>query len=283
MTSVAVVLVTHNSSRWMQLTAQSIVDQMRPANRIVVVDDGSTDDTIVIARDILGGALQVLSAEPESTSRISRIASNFQQGVRACRDTDVVVLGDHDDVWHADRIAHQVTLLEANPAITMIASDGRLVDDEGRSIGGTLRSIFPVSQDFNELSPGDQMRTTLRYSVATGGASAVRPASFADLDIPPGWLHDRWWSLVATARETMFVDPAVVIDYRVTAEQEVGLDRGTQASSGAARVTRAAATDGAGALRKLRDVQTRLLPMSTEATRIELRTSRLVRNLLQRA
>jgi glycosyltransferase involved in cell wall biosynthesis len=280
MTRTAAVVVTHNSQRWIEATLRTVIEQTTPADAIVIIDDASVDDTVAIVRRLLGGEADVRSAESTDPVRVTRIAQNFEQGVRACADFELVVLGDHDDLWHADRIAHQASLLEQQPAMAMVASDGRLVDIEGRAVGGTLRSVFPVAEGFNSMPPPDQMRETLRHSIATGGASALRPALFADLTVPPGWLHDRWWSLVATAMEAMLVDESVVIDYRISDEQEVGLQRGSQESAGVARLSQLKASNGAGPLRKFRDVSTHLTRVSTPATRTELSTRRLVRNLL---
>ena len=280
MTSTAAVVVTHNSQRWIEATLRTVIEQTTPAEAVVIIDDASVDDTVAIVRRLLGGEADVRPAESTDPVRVTRIAQNFEQGVRACADFELVVLGDHDDLWHADRIAHQVRLLEQQPAMAMVASDGRLVDVEGRAVGGTLRSVFPVAEGFNSMPPSEQMRETLRHSIATGGASALRPALFADLTVPPGWLHDRWWSLVATAMEAMLVDESVVIDYRISDEQEVGLERGSQGSAGVARLSQLKASDGAGPLRKFRDVSTHLTRFSTPATRTELSTRRLVRNLL---
>jgi len=282
MTTAGVVLVTRDSERWIDQTLISILGQTQSPDEIVVIDDGSTDRTREIVLAALGSAGRVEESTTTDESRITRIAANFAQGLRLLQHCDVVVLGDHDDVWYPERIAWQVGQLEAHPSASMLASDGRLVDGDGEPIGGTLRSVFPVPGDFNELDPGRRMQVTLRHSIATGGASAMRPAAFADVEIPEGWLHDRWWSMVATAREAMRVDDHVVIDYRVTADQEVGLDRGTQDAAGAARVSRAVSSGGAGAYRKLRDVQTRLFPLATTETRRELRTHRLLRTLVER-
>ena len=122
------------------------------------------------------------------------------RGLTAVRDCDVAVLGDHDDVWHPDRVAHQAALLEEHPDVSLRGL-GRPTRRCGRAVpwGARCASTFRVPDDFNDMSPADRMRFVLRKSVATGGASAVRPAAFADVEIPEGWLHDRWWSLVAAA------------------------------------------------------------------------------------
>ncbi len=279
MSRVAALLVTHDSRRWIEATLAAVRDQSRPPERIVIVDDGSTDGTPAIIADLVGQHATVLPSTAGRLDRISRIAHNFQQGLRACADVDVVVLGDHDDVWLPTRVAHQVAVLERSSKASMVASDGRIVDEDGLPTGGRLRDAFPVPAGFDTLPADARMRIALRHMIATGGASAVRPAAFTGLGIPPGWLHDRWWSLVATSREAMLVDDTVVIDYRVSAHQEVGLDPGNLHRSPLSRVGVALGSVGP-SLAKLRDIRRDLAPLATTATRPELSGLRLVRNLL---
>ena len=106
----------------------------------------------------------------------------------------------------------------------------------------------------------------------------MRPAAFVDVAIPAGWLHDRWWSLVATAREEMRLDDTTVIDYRISPGQEVGLDRGHQARSPLDRLRAGAGQLGTTAGR-IRDLQ-QLARVATRETAPELRGARLLRNLV---
>jgi hypothetical protein len=163
--------------------------------------------------------------------------------------------------------------------VTLLASDGRLVDEAGEPLGGTLRDAFPVPAGFNELAAGERMRIVLRRSVATGGASAVRPAEFAFVTIPDGWLHDRWWSLVAMAREGLWVDTEPVIDYRVSADQVVGLDMGNQDRPTLGRMM-AAAGGLRSTMSRLEDIREWLPGFATDATRPALTGPRLLRNLM---
>lgn len=277
MTRVAAVLVTSNSSRWLEPTLASVLAQERQPDDIVIIDDRSTDDTRAIIDRVAGSRARVVPALSTVPDLSTRIAANFRQGLQEVRDCDVAVLGDHDDVWHSDRIAHQVELMEVWSDVDLLASNGRLVDMFGNVVPGTLRSAFPVHGDFNELSPQEQMRVVIRRSVATGGASALRPRVFADATIPPGWLHDRWWSLVSAARQTLRLDDEPVIDYRVSPGQEVGLDRGHQAQSPMARLRSGVGSLGTTAGR-IRDLQL-LSGSATPQTSRELRMPRLLRNL----
>jgi glycosyltransferase involved in cell wall biosynthesis len=277
-TVVAALLVTKDSRRWIEETAVSITRQTRPPDLVTVVDDFSADGTVETLRELLGDGVAVVTSTAVGDDRVTRIAHNFRQGLRACRAADIVVLGDHDDVWRPDRIAHQAGLLEARPQVELVASDGALVDDRGGPLGRTLRSAFPVDPGYNDWPADRRMRFAIRRSVATGGASALRAAAFADDVIPAGWLHDRWWSLVAAARETLWLDDDPVIDYRVSSTQEVGLDTGDQDRPTASRLWQGASGLGR-TVRRLGDLR-ELREVATPATRPELGTGRLLRTLL---
>jgi glycosyltransferase involved in cell wall biosynthesis len=259
---IAAVLVTHNSERWLKATLDSIANQTRKPDRIIVIDDNSTDGTERILSD---HGITPIKATTTATETITRIAQNFQQGIREAKDADIVVLGDHDDVWHPTRVERQAALLEPmndeskgtqkNSPLLMVASDGTLVDENGTATGGTLRTTFPVAANWNELPANEQLAYALKHSLATGGASAIKPGYFAEQEIPEGWLHDRWWSLLATVRLGMFIDSESVIDYRVQGSQQVGLDTGTQAMGSAQKATSRAANLKV-SMRKAKDLST---------------------------
>lgn len=237
----AAVLVTHDSQNFLPATLDSILAQSTKVDRIVVVDDRSADGTMAILDKYSdlhaangGSTFEVHRATTTASDITTRIAQNFRQGVIAAQDAEIVILGDHDDIWHVERVTRQQAQLASHPAALMVASDGRLVDKAGAPLGSTLRNEFPVIAHFNDATPAEQLHYALRHSVATGGASAVRPQYFASADIPAGWLHDRWWSLLAIVRLGLLIDTEIVIDYRITDTQQVGLAQGLQGNSGTA-------------------------------------------------
>ena len=282
---IAAAVVTHDGARWIREVLTSILEQSHGVDEIVVVDDHSRDGTCEIIADEFAGRVRVVpsDAPPPGASRIgtyTRIASNFAQAVRECQGADLVALADQDDRWHADRIARQVAAIGS---AVMLASDGRLVDDDGEVIGGTLRSAFPVPAGFEAGTGQQRMRGALGHSIATGSASMLRPRRLIErdaLDVPPGWLHDRWWSLVACAMDAMTIDESVVIDYRVRADQVVGLQLGLQQEGRRARLIGHGRRLGP-SVAKLRDVHRLLVPLAADAgIRGELSWSRLLRTLL---
>jgi glycosyltransferase involved in cell wall biosynthesis len=220
---IAVVLVTHNSQGFLPDLLASIDRQTRKPELKLAVDDNSTDSTVEL---LTNKGFTVIPAQSSESDTTTRIAQNFVQVVTAATaaGADLVIIGDHDDLWHPHRVKHQAEFLETHEHVSMLASNGRTPD-------GSLRTTFPVPEDFNQLDLHDQWRYVAKHSIATGGASAIAPNRISTLTVPTGWLHDRWWSLRAVREGSMWVDPELVIDYRVSPDQQVGLDAAGQGNT----------------------------------------------------
>lgn len=225
--AIAAVLVTHNSQRDLPETLASIQNQTVQPDIKVAIDDSSNDNIPALLTE---AGFTVIRATSQARDIRTRIAHNFLQGLRASMraGAEFVVLGDHDDIWHANRIGHQIDLLRAHPSIAMVASDGYLINEDGVALPGTIRETFPVPENFPAWPPRKQIVFALRHSLATGGASALHPTALMDWSVPRGWLHDRWWSLQALRAGVLLIDRVPVIDYRISQRQEVGLDTAGQ-------------------------------------------------------
>lgn len=214
------VLVTHNSQQFLAELLDSIDSQTRPLDQLIVIDDNSTDST----RSILSErGITAIASTSAATDPSTRIASNFLQGVRCAPPGSIVILGDHDDTWLPNRVEHQSHMMASFPQAAMLASDGYTTN----STNPTLRSTFPVPAHWSDLTRRAQFTYAVKHSIATGGASAVRPSRLP-ATIPTGWLHDRWWSLAAVSKKAMVLDSVLVINYRISPSQQVGLDTQAQ-------------------------------------------------------
>ena len=236
---IGVVLVTHNSSQWISSTLDSISTQTLPPTNVVVIDDHSVDDTRHLVEHWASSRMDPSTSLEWATSTAAdehswtRIARNFTQGVRALADMDVVALGDHDDLWLPQRLQVQSELMsQANGMF--LAGNGVVQDSEL-----TLFEVFRVPADAGVWGARTLLRHLLRFSVATGGASMIRPSALlacAHFAPPVRWLHDRWWSLLAASQGRLLVSQEPVISYRLSPEQSVGLDRGRQGRRGLDRL-----------------------------------------------
>jgi glycosyltransferase involved in cell wall biosynthesis len=97
---VSVVVPCHNAGRWIGETLQSVAAQTRAPHEVIVVDDGSTDDSVAQIR-ASGVDVRLIPA----TARNAATARNI--GMEAAAG-DWIALLDADDLWypnHLDRAA----------------------------------------------------------------------------------------------------------------------------------------------------------------------------------
>ena len=111
---VSVIMPAYNGSAMIGEALRSIEDQTYRDLEVVVVDDGSTDDTARICRDRPG--LRLISQENRGT------AAARNRGIREARGGLIAFL-DQDDLWAPDRLAAQVPILEAEADVGLVFSN----------------------------------------------------------------------------------------------------------------------------------------------------------------
>jgi glycosyltransferase involved in cell wall biosynthesis len=109
--SVGVVMPARNAGRYIGDAIASVLGQEGASARLVVVDDGSDDDTASIA-GAFGTRVTVLRQEPLGPA----LARNA--GVRAL-DTAFVAFLDSDDLWPAGSLAARLAALAADETADM--------------------------------------------------------------------------------------------------------------------------------------------------------------------
>ena len=125
---VSVVIPAFNASRDIRAAIETALDQTHPPIEVVVVDDGSDDDTAAIARSVADDRVKVLSGPNVGVSA----ARNA--GVAATTGSLVAFL-DADDRWLPDKLRRQIDLFGADPRVGVVGSFMRYVSSSGRSLG----------------------------------------------------------------------------------------------------------------------------------------------------
>src|SRR5215475_7548246 len=124
MVDVSVVIATYNRSAQVKEAIDSVLAQSVPVREIIVVDDGSKDDT----RHQLSAYGDRIVPFFRSNQGASA-ARNY--GMRAARGEWIAFLDD-DDVWLPTKIERQMALARGNPKLGLIYCSDYAVDEKLR-------------------------------------------------------------------------------------------------------------------------------------------------------
>src|SRR3954469_16060750 len=115
MPSIAVVMPAYNAARWIDETLDSVLAQTRPADEVIVVDDGSSDDTAERARGHGVAVLSQANGGPPAA---------YNTGFDAAR-SEYVAMCPADDLWHPNKLEWQAQALTEHPGIDVLFGKAR--------------------------------------------------------------------------------------------------------------------------------------------------------------
>jgi glycosyltransferase involved in cell wall biosynthesis len=203
---VSVITAAYNNEQFLGEAIQSILAQTYPNFEMIVVDDASTDQTLVVARRYaaVDSRVRVLANE-----RRMGAAGARNRGVREARGEFIAIL-DADDVALPERLAITVPVLLDHPEAAVVGS-GRIVIDEEGEFTTVERRLFGSQEEVRRaLREG---RAPVVHSSALVRASAMREVGGYDEFFRYAHDMDLWTRLAD--RHEILVLPEPVVKYRV--------------------------------------------------------------------
>jgi len=119
MPRVSVVIPAYNHARFIGETLESVLQQTFKDYEIIVVNDGSPDDTAEVLRPYRDRK-QIVYIEQANAGQ----AAARNRGIREASGEYIALLDD-DDCWPPNKLEWQVERLGADPTICLIAGDSR--------------------------------------------------------------------------------------------------------------------------------------------------------------
>lgn len=123
---VSVVVPAYNAAAFVGRAVDSVLRQTVQDFELIVVDDGSRDDTLAVLAGY-GGRVQVLT-QPNAGPAAAR-----NRGWRHARGEFVAFL-DADDHWRPAKLERQLALMQAQPALAFCSTATTVVDADGREL-----------------------------------------------------------------------------------------------------------------------------------------------------
>lgn len=155
---VSVMIAAYNAAGFIEATLASALRQTFVDFEVLVIDDGSKDGTADVVRRVM-----VLDARVRLIVQANRgLSATRNRGIREGRG-EMIALLDHDDLWHPEKLALQVALLDAQPRAAVASCYSAVIDDDHRCLGWRLGG------DAN----GDVYAEMLLWDMVSGGSVAL--------------------------------------------------------------------------------------------------------------
>ena len=123
---VTVLIPAYNAARTIERALASVWRQDYPETEVIVVDDGSTDDTRGRVEKIGGHNLRLIRLEQNCG-----VSAAMNVGIQQAR-TDYIAFLDADDEWLENKLSSQLPIIESHPEMSLIFCEWQLVERDGR-------------------------------------------------------------------------------------------------------------------------------------------------------
>lgn len=201
---ISVVMPVFNGAQFISQAILSILQQDYPNLELIVVDDGSTDDSIK-------------QVEGFDDPRITLLRHGTNMGISAARNTGLencagkyVAILDCDDIAMPERLQRQVDFLECHPDHSICAGLAKIIDSEGIPTGQVwgepeLSAFIPAVLLF---------RNCIVQSSVCIRRSAIPPEGYRNL--APSEDYDLWVRMCRNSKAAIL--PHEVVQYRLYSE-----------------------------------------------------------------
>lgn len=203
---VSVIVASYNMGSYLPLAVSSALAQTYGNIEVLIIDDGSTDDTAAIARGLLTDP-RVRYIHQQNGGQ----ASSKNRGIRESKGEFIAFL-DADDLWAPTKLDEQIPLFMKSAKVGVVCARYVEIDAEGKELRVDPSTFFR----------GKVSGRLLKYNYIGFSTSVVRRECFETLgcfkeDLGMGIDYELWLRF-STRYEFDFVDRTLV-KYRVWAGQ----------------------------------------------------------------
>ena len=196
---ISVCMAVYNGSAYLHSQLHSILDQLRTADEVVVVDDASHDNSLEILENISDSRLRIYRNELNLG-----VLASFEKALRLARG-DILFLSDQDDVWLPHKAFKIIQAFSIDPKITLVVSDARIIDENGLVVADSFfsqRGRF-IAGIMHNIIKNKYLGCTLAFRKAMLDYFLPIP-----MDVP---MHDMWFGLLNDIYgKTFYIDQPLV-------------------------------------------------------------------------
>lgn len=179
MPKVSIIIPTYNRAKLISRAIESVLAQTYKDYEIIIVDDGSTDNT----QEVLAVYMDRIRYVRQSNKGISGARN---RGIGEVQGEYVAFL-DSDDTWVPEKLAVQVEVLDRNKKVGIVYSRMQIFDEEGKPCG--FKPEEKTGKNYLELL---EIRGDITTSTVVTRKECFDKVGVFDPNLPPMEDFDMW-------------------------------------------------------------------------------------------
>ena len=220
--TISVALCTCNGEKYLAQQLDSLVNQERLPDELIVCDDNSSDITPEIINHFSSTAPFPVKVFYNKNRMGFR--KNFEQAALQC-EQDVVFFCDQDDIWEREKLARFLDVFERQPSVGMVLCEAMLIDENNNDLGIQLSERNNIrSKNIAEQIKQSSAHFCLKNYIFWSGMAMAFRRKYLPFLVPfsDNVFHDLWCArLLSCFTEVRYLDQPLV-RYRIHGKNASG-------------------------------------------------------------
>ena len=168
---ISIILCCYNSEKYLEETLQSIVDQTFKDWELVIVNDGSQDNTLIILNAFVHSNKHLRITLINQTNQ--GLAESRNNAIKMAHSNWISII-DHDDLWLPEKLDIQYDLINKNKDCFLFFSDFYLFNKR------SIKSRFEISREKDgfipyklNLNKMNGYRNLIKYGCFIGSSTVI--------------------------------------------------------------------------------------------------------------
>ena len=241
MAKISVAMTTYNGSKYIIKQLDSLKNQSRKIDELVICDDCSTDNTVELVNDYIKSN-NLEGWNIYSNENNLGFINNFKQAIKKTTG-DIIFLCDQDDEWCVNKISTMTDIIEKNDQVKLLSCSLAFIDENSKpytpsNIPSWYQKMISTSPE--EITPIDFI-SICNTNFAPGCTMCFTREicdKYCNMDYEYELLHDWLLALIASVDNGYFHLNKPLINYRIHSSNAIGVSKAKKSEEAQQQLSR---------------------------------------------
>lgn len=238
---ISVAMTTYNGSKYIIKQLDSLKNQSRKIDELVICDDCSTDNTVELVNDYIKSN-NLEGWNIYSNENNLGFINNFKQAIKKTTG-DIIFLCDQDDEWCVNKISTMTDIIEKNNQVKLLSCSLAFIDENSRSYTPSNIPLWygkMISTPQNEITPIDFINIC-NANFAPGCTMCFTKEicdKYCNMDYEYELPHDWLIALIASVDNGYYHLNTSLINYRIHSSNTIGVSKAKKSENAEQQLSR---------------------------------------------